>query len=184
MYDILQESLMNKSKTKIIILILLILSLLGGVFILLEKTAPIDRAAEVAEGGAPTESNKPAQQSQEPEGVAIRESEKELPQKTESSNPQSHIITGTVHYSSVDNGTLIVRSTIHQLLPSGTCTITVSDGQAALFTQEVSITQNPSSSSCMGFDIPIDRLGKGQRNIIINVRSGDKSGTLTGLAVI
>lgn len=174
---------MDRKKIKNIIFLTIIVAILVSVLILVRHftfTSTDNINQPPAEAG----DRKSSQQHRPTEKSIIHESEKQLPQQFDSPAAQDHAITGVIHYSSLDGSTLIIRSTIHQLLSTGTCTITITDDKTTLFKQEAPVVQNPSSSSCMGFDVPASQLGKGQRNITITVRSGDKSGVLTGITTI
>lgn len=106
------------------------------------------------------------------------EKEKDLPQLYEGENVNnSGGLTGVITAKSVMGDSLIIRNTIDQLVGSGTCTLTLTSGSKTV-TKTAEIVQNPSSSTCAGFDVPFAELGKGSWNIEIKVSSGDKSMTL------
>ena len=106
------------------------------------------------------------------------EKEKELPQLYEGSNANtSEGLTGVITTKSVMGDNLVIRNTVDQLVNGGTCTLTLTSG-SKIITKTAEIVQNPSSSTCAGFDIPITELGKGSWSIEIKVSSGDKSMTL------
>lgn len=92
---------------------------------------------------------------------------------------KSQTLTGAITYSAVANDTLIIRTTINQMLDSGTCKLTLTNG-ATTVTKTSDIAQNPSSSTCKGFDIPTSELSSGNWHITIKIDSTDRSGTLTG----
>lgn len=106
------------------------------------------------------------------------EREKELPQLYEGDNAnKSTDLTGVITTKSVTGGNLIIRNTINQLVGTGSCKLTLtSSGQT--ITRSVEIAQNPSSSTCAGFDIPVAEIGQGQWSIQIDITSGDKRATL------
>lgn len=106
------------------------------------------------------------------------EAEKDLPQLYEGENASSSSsLSGAITSKSVTEDTLIIRSTINQLV-SGTCTLTMTSGGKTV-TKTAEVIQNPSTSSCAGFDVPVSELGSGQWSIDIKVTSGDKSMNLT-----
>lgn len=108
-----------------------------------------------------------------------RETEKDIQPDYEGSNPNtSASLTGAINYKSVSGGNLVIRTTINQLLTSGTCTLTLTNGSKTV-TRSANIAQNPSSSTCQGFDVPTSELGSGTWSISIAIASGDKTGTLT-----
>ena len=90
-------------------------------------------------------------------------------------------LSGVISSQSVQGDTLVIRTTINELLGSGSCQLTLtrtSDGKKVSRTS--GIIQNPSTSSCKGFDIATSQLGDGTWNIRIVVKSGNKTGTFTG----
>ncbi len=94
----------------------------------------------------------------------------------EDSNTNTDQITGFINSKEVSNGNFSIRLTINQLLGSGTCTLTMTNQKTVTKTAE--IVQNPSSSSCKGFDVPVGELGPGEWSIKINIKSGDKTGVI------
>jgi uncharacterized protein YpmS len=109
----------------------------------------------------------------------IHESEKDIQPSYEGEDTNNSIsLTGVVNYKSVINDSLLLRTTINQILNSGTCDLTLSNGQKTV-TRSSSIVQNPSSSSCEGFDIPISELGSGTWSIEIKLTGEEKTGILT-----
>ncbi len=94
----------------------------------------------------------------------------------EDSNTSSDQITGFINSKEVSNDNFSLRLTINQLLGSGTCTLTMTNQKTVTKTAE--IVQNPSSSSCKGFDVPVSELGSGEWSIKINIKSGDKTGVI------
>lgn len=106
------------------------------------------------------------------------EKEKDLPQLYEGENAsESGGLTGVITAKSVTGSTLIIRNTIDQLVGSGSCDLTMTSGSKTI-TKTAEIVQNPSSSTCAGFDVPVSELGSGRWDIEIKVSSGDKSMTL------
>ncbi len=92
-------------------------------------------------------------------------------------------LTGFVSYSSVVDGSLLIRVTIDQALNSGTCELTLSRGNASI-TKTSNIVANPSSSTCNGFDVSTSELNSGTWTILIHITSGSKTGTISGETTI
>ena len=95
----------------------------------------------------------------------------------------SNSLTGVINYKAVTDGNLIIRTTINQTLSSGTCQLTLSSNDKTV-TKSANIVQNPSSSTCQGFDVPVSELGQGTWQIDIEITSGDKNTTLKGTVEI
>lgn len=81
-------------------------------------------------------------------------------------------LSGVISYKSVVNNILVIRTTINQVLNSGSCVLTLRSYTGKVVTQSADIAHNPSSSSCQGFDIPLSNLEKGAWSIEIKV-TGD-----------
>ena len=147
--------------------------------------------------GDPTTQNKPTQaqtekqqdSSDKPQGTvepiessSTPETQKNIPPAYEGVDAnQSSSLTGTITYSSVSGSSLVIRTAIDQTLSSGTCQLTLTNGNRVV-TKTSSIAPNPSSSTCEGFDIAVSELSSGKWDISIEISSGDKTGTLAGSA--
>lgn len=106
----------------------------------------------------------------------------EAPYEGENTN-NSQSLTGVITYTGVTDGTLMIRTTINQTISTGTCRLTLSKGSKTV-TRDSGIAQNPSSSTCQGFDVSTAELGSGKWNITITITSGDRSGELKGNVTI
>lgn len=107
------------------------------------------------------------------------EKEKELPQLYEGENTNASTgLTGAINSKSISGDYLVIRNTINQFVDSGTCELTLRSGNKTV-NRSVEIIQNPSSSSCAGFDIPVSELSPGQWNLEIKVSSENKQMILT-----
>lgn len=107
------------------------------------------------------------------------------PAQYEGANPNnSSSLTGIINYKSVVNNTLQIRTTINQYLDEGSCTLTLNGPNGQTYTNSVNIIANPSSSTCYGFDIPLDLIQadqdkrRGEWTINIHMTSGTRAGDL------
>jgi hypothetical protein len=108
------------------------------------------------------------------------EKEKKASPSYEGESPNnSQTLTGAISYSSVAGDNLIIRTTINQAVGSGTCNLTLKNG-AKTVTKTSGITQDPSSSTCEGFNVSTAELESGNWSIIIDISGGGKTGQLTG----
>lgn len=102
------------------------------------------------------------------------------PAQYEGSNPNTDsTLSGFINYKSIANNKLSIRVTINQLLSSGTCDLSLTNGSNS-FTDTTDIAENPSSSTCKGFDIPLSKLNSGTWKITIKIVGGGKTGSITG----
>lgn len=107
------------------------------------------------------------------------------PTQYEGANPNnSSNLTGIINYKSVVNNTLQIRTTINQYLDEGSCILTLNGPNGQTYTNSVNIIANPSSSTCYGFDIPLDLIQadqdkrRGEWTINIHMTSGTRTGDL------
>ncbi|MBH2007641.1 hypothetical protein I8H83_03495 [Candidatus Saccharibacteria bacterium] len=115
---------------------------------------------------------------------STHEKEKDITPAYEGDNPnQASDLSGSINYSAVAGTTLIIRTTINQTLSSGACQLTLTNGSKTI-TRSSQIAQNPSSSTCEGFDIPTSELSGGTWSITIKITGDSKSGSLSGSATI
>ena len=140
------------------------------------KDEPIDQP-DSPEGQEPVPSEDPAPTpAQEPENKA--------PQY-EGNNPNiNDNITGVITYMSVSNNTLIVRVSIDQYLNGGECNIILEQGGTAVFGSAARVVDSASTSTCEGFNVPIEGIDHGKYNVLINITSERKTGTIKGEATI
>lgn len=107
------------------------------------------------------------------------------PTQYEGANPNNNSsLTGIINYKSVVNNTLQIRTTINQYLDEGSCILTLNGPNGQTYTNSVNIIANPSSSTCYGFDIPLDLIQadqdkrRGEWTINIHMTSGTRTGDL------
>lgn len=185
----------RKSKKIIITISLLILVLTLGVALYAYifrpfSHEPTDNDVNRSNSNSKTESTKDSKESKAPSETTKNQTttiEKEKDNPTQYEGPGASAtgnLTGVVNYSDVQEGSLIIRTTIDQLLASGTCTLTLSkSGQAVTKTANI-VQGGASSSSCDGFNVPVAELGSGKWNIQVNIESGDRKGSFNSEVTI
>jgi hypothetical protein len=157
----------HKTRTIIIIVVIVLFVLGGGAMFYwynLTQTSTNDLP------------NQPATNSSEQvnsENSANRETDKD-PLQNDSAGVNQGGLTAYITAKNVVDGQLQIRVLIEQYLSSGDCQITIGN-----FDSQVSVIQNPSSSSCAGWDIPLAQLGSGRQAITISITSDDKSVAIT-----
>ncbi len=131
------------------------------------------RSQSVSDDSKDKEKNKTDQESSE-----TTKKEKKLPKQYEGEDQlkKSDKITMVINSKEVVDGKLSIRLTINQLLSGGSCKLILIGNKTVIKTAD--IVQNPSSSSCMGFDVPVSQLGSGNWSIKIEVKSADKTGVI------
>lgn len=128
-----------------------------------------------------------------PENVPVVEgasSDEEVAEKQkvvqyEGGNPNTaETLSGVVTYAGVNDGVLMIRTSIDQYLTEGTCDLTLTRGGANIYSDRVDIVGDVSTASCAGFDVPVAGLGGGDIGININLSAGERQGTIRGEASI
>ena len=97
---------------------------------------------------------------------------------------QNSAITGSLTTVRFNGDQLTIRVNIDQYLSSGTCSLLISDGAGKQIETSAPIIPSASTSTCEGFDLSAAALSGLSRpfNLTINLTSGDKTGTITGVA--
>ena len=89
-------------------------------------------------------------------------------------------ITGVVTYAGVAGDKLMIRMNIDQYLSGGECALRLIEYGDEVYSDVAGLDSSASTTTCMGFDIPVAAIGGGSFQIIIDVNSGGKNGTITG----
>ena len=170
----------KRSKKWISWVFLLVLLILAGVIVFLvwdnyfndKKDNSKEQDTAQAEGGQNKESD--SENGEETiEKKKVEQYDGEDPNKADT-------LSGVVTYAGVNNGTLMVRVNIDQYLESGECGLRLSRGGSTIYEGLAEIIGGPSTSSCAGFDVSIDGLEGGVTEVIINLKSGERSGVIYG----
>ena len=104
------------------------------------------------------------------------------PVKHEGDSPNhSSGLTGSITYADISEDKLIIRVNIDQLVgENGTCVLTLSRAGYKDITKSVNTMDNPSSSTCQGFDVPLREIYSGIWQVKIELSAGGKLGAITG----
>lgn len=127
----------------------------------------------------PTPEPTPAPQP-EPEPAPAPEPENKTPQYDGSNPNGDNSITGAITYANVSNGVLMIRINIDQYLSGGECNLILNQNGAAQYGATARIIDAASTSTCEGFNVPLNELDAGKYEIIININSERKTGTIVG----
>lgn len=103
----------------------------------------------------------------------IKQYEGEDPDKAEE-------LSGAITYAGVNNGMLMVAMNIDQFLSEGNCALSLMRGGETVYSANAKIVAEVSTSTCDGFNIPVNGLGSGTTEVIIKLSSGGKTGTIKG----
>lgn len=177
----------NKSRKNLIITlsVIVVLAISGGAYALMLQANNSSDTNTTKDNGDSTDNSSSSSDSSTDTDPSDTESttadpDSKTQQTYEGENANtSTSLTGVISYKSVVDTNLVIRTTIDQMISSGTCSLTLSNGQKTV-TRASDIMLNPSSSTCEGFDIPTSELGGGTWSIEIDISGGNKTGTLTG----
>lgn len=131
-----------------------------------------------------TENNKTIQdQPTKQDNSSEQNSNNKTPVQNEGTNPnKSETVTGYISAKNLNNEQQIlsIRVVINQFLDNhGQCELTLTKADKK-YTESARIINNPSSSTCEGFDISLEKLSKGEWDIKIKIDTKDKTGVIDG----
>lgn len=164
-YKLGQKEHSHKKLFVVLGVILLFAIAISGYYLLISKrdTAPKQDGHNIIENKTVDNDNKDIVDTR------ADESPKKTPPKYEGDDVNNtDSLSGIISHKSVLEDKLVIRTVINQLVQSGSCKITLSMNERVI-TETTSILQDPSSSTCEGFDIPLSKLGPGNWNIVIEI---------------
>jgi hypothetical protein len=100
-----------------------------------------------------------------------------------SDTPEDNSLRSQVTTASVTDGTLYVRNEIEGVYQTGSCALTLAQGQQTV-KKTAGVQPLAQSSTCKGFNIPVSSLTPGTWQIRIDVIIEGKKGTATSQVVI
>lgn len=111
--------------------------------------------------------------------------EKEETQQYEGTDPNSNeYLTGAVTHAKVSGDKVIIRVNIDQYLSGGTCELKIRNNGIDVYSDSASIIDSASTSTCEGFNVPLDNLPAGYLDILITLNSGEKTGSINGMVEV
>ena len=125
--------------------------------------------------------NKNGSEIKENENQTKEETEEKKVVQYEGEDPNNNSeLSGVITYAGVNEGVLMIRVNIDQYLNSGSCELVLDKNGTSVYKYTANITDSASTSTCEGFDVPVDKLGRGKIGIKINLKSGNKKGVING----
>lgn len=88
------------------------------------------------------------------------------------------ILTGTITAARVSGEQFIIRVNLDQYLSSGACSLTMTNGKKT-YSATANILSSVSTSTCEGFDVPMDKISSGTWSISIDLVSDEKVGNIS-----
>lgn len=177
-----RSSLMRRPWILIVALIFLAIAITISYFVFFKPgtdgTAETVDNSDISSGSVPSETS--------PQGENAAEDSKFPPSKVTQfegveGNGESKDLDAYITSTYVDGDILRIRTVIDQLDNSGgTCDITMTSTNGALYKENTSIINSASTSSCYGYDIPVSALGSGKWSIDILVKTNGESKHING----
>lgn len=184
----------NKKTSRAWLIIIALILVLFGVFLIWNYFIRPDKPQSPPtnpENNQPIKpsSNKEVDHDKEEQNTPSANNDGKTPTQNEGDNPNtSENFTGFITNKNINSTSqqLTIRVTIDQLVqPAGTCTLRLTSAESgSVVTKTAPTIDNPSYSSCQGFDIPLSELSSGKWRIDINVRNATKSGNITSSEVV
>lgn len=88
-------------------------------------------------------------------------------------------ISGVITYTGIVDDTLVIRVNIDQYIDGGTCVLALV-GRNTNYSEAARIIDSAATSTCEGFNIPLNVLKEQELEIIIEVKGDDKQGVIRG----
>ena len=103
----------------------------------------------------------------------------------EGDNPNdAYELSGVVTYAGTTDDKLIIRANIDQFLSDGMCKLSLLKGDEVVYKESVGIISSASTATCEGFDVLMNKISGDELKIVIEIESGDKTGTIEGEVVL
>lgn len=103
------------------------------------------------------------------------------PKQYEDENKDTSSINASITKNEVVGGKYLLRVTIYEILNSGSCKLHMETSHGDSLDRSADIISvGADSSSCEGFDIPVEGISNGVYNFTVSLSSGDKTGSVKG----
>lgn len=181
----------QNSKKKIAIIAIIVIVALAGAALAAAyslKLGPFAQTDNVSQKDEPA-SKEERQQSTDAKLKAVEEEQAQKEQEAENSSPSTPENTKTAVAveipSALANGSSIrVTTLIHTVTSLGTCTLTVEKGGQVGYTSSAGVQPTSSTSTCKGFDIPVDQLSAGTWTATVTFTNDTLQGTATKEVIV
>ncbi len=176
------KSLSRVSRTKKIALAVISLAFLCGIALFISEKTHTTNLIRLPNGNTPPQTSGPTKEQRAAQAKTDAENKQQYLDSVSKEQAQGGSTTNTnsastVEFSASQSGNMVTVLTRIYSAASGTCKISVSNGTKTT-EQSAPIIYQPEFSSCAGFSIPIDALGKGEW-VIDLVASTDSGTTLS-----
>lgn len=116
----------------------------------------------------------------EQKAAGDRQKEETINKTDDGTNPSNGNGSLPVSYSAINQADeqLLVRALIGAVSNDGTCTLTLTKGDAVV-TKTAGTQSGPNSSTCKGFNVPVSELSPGSWTILLQVKIGSEQGKVS-----
>ena len=83
-------------------------------------------------------------------------------------------------YAGVSGDVLMIRVNRDQYLAEGNCELNLIRNGTVIYSDTTGIVTAATTATCEGFNVPISSLSNGNYQIVINLSSDNKTGTISG----
>ena len=106
----------------------------------------------------------------------------QAPQPIENSNKKS--VHAEITAANQDESLLHIRTLIQTVASNGMCSLTMTGPQGKTYTSTAVVQPLPSSSTCRGFDVPLEKLSSGSWAIKVDFNNDDLTASASKEVVI
>ena len=106
--------------------------------------------------------------------------EKQVPKYDGGDPNRAEELSGAITYAEVIGDKFMVGINIDQFLASGSCSLSLIQNGKTIYNASVGIMADVATSYCDGFAIPVSEIGSGEYEVVVEISSGNKTGTIRG----
>ncbi len=174
----------KKSKNKLVIFLICLIVVAGisyCVFLLVNKNnkKPESEQPKNNTTNIVAEPEKEPEEGKKEDDGKVNDKEPVIQYEGENPN-KSEELTGVMTYLGKTSTNIIARVNIDQYLSEGTCEIKFIKNGTVYYQQKANLIADVSTSTCEGFTIGLGLIEPGSYNVVIELNSGAKTGTIEG----
>lgn len=170
----------KKQTSRKIIITVIVIAILAAVGfcaykIFFEKKPEAQKPQSESQEIKPEEEKQAQKQEDNQEGV------KKPIQKYEGSNPnEGEKLTGVITYAGATSNSIIIRVNIDQYVDGGSCELKLIKNDKIEYQETSNLIADVATSTCEGFNIPRSKIENGNYIIKIDLKSNEKTGSISG----
>lgn len=174
----------RRNRKLLYFVIIVILVVVGVVTFLICKN--IAQKNENEGGGTEvTQEDNKKEETKNPSDNKIEDDDENIPEKQvpkyDGGDPnKAEDLSGVITYAEVIGDKFMVGVNIDQFLASGSCNLSLIQGGNTVYNANAEIMADVATSYCDGFMVPVGEIGSGEYEVVVEISSGDKTGTIRG----